>query len=100
MGRQSGHRSLRLQPSSAGRLALPPPPALSPPPAGGGVDPLAPGPLPRSDEVLHQPGGARLILPHPSMNRKERCEVLVIGSGPGGAVTAWTLASHGKDVLL
>lgn len=30
----------------------------------------------------------------------QRCEVLVIGSGPGGSVTAWTLASCGKDVLL
>jgi choline dehydrogenase-like flavoprotein len=29
-----------------------------------------------------------------------RCEVLVIGSGPGGSVTAWTLAAQGKDVLL
>ena len=29
-----------------------------------------------------------------------RCEVLVIGSGPGGSVTAATLASRGKDVLL
>jgi choline dehydrogenase-like flavoprotein len=29
-----------------------------------------------------------------------RCEVLVVGSGPGGSVTAWTLSSHGKDVLL
>jgi choline dehydrogenase-like flavoprotein len=29
-----------------------------------------------------------------------RCEVLVIGSGPGGSVTAWTLSSHGRDVLL
>jgi len=29
-----------------------------------------------------------------------RCQVLVIGSGPGGSVTAWTLAAKGKDVLL
>lgn len=29
-----------------------------------------------------------------------RCEVLVVGSGPGGSVTAWTLSSYGKDVLL
>ena len=29
-----------------------------------------------------------------------RCQVLVIGSGPGGSVTAATLASRGKDVLL
>lgn len=29
-----------------------------------------------------------------------RCEILVIGSGPGGSVTAWTLAERGKDVLL
>ena len=29
-----------------------------------------------------------------------RCEVAVIGSGPGGAVTAMTLASKGHDVVL
>jgi choline dehydrogenase-like flavoprotein len=29
-----------------------------------------------------------------------RCQVLVIGSGPGGSVTASTIASRGKDVLL
>jgi choline dehydrogenase-like flavoprotein len=29
-----------------------------------------------------------------------KCEVLVIGSGPGGSVTAWTLAERGRDVLL
>ncbi len=29
-----------------------------------------------------------------------RCQVLVIGSGPGGSVTASTLAARGKDVLL
>jgi choline dehydrogenase-like flavoprotein len=29
-----------------------------------------------------------------------RCQVLVVGSGPGGSVTAWTLTSQGKDVLL
>ncbi len=34
------------------------------------------------------------------MKPVERCEVLIIGSGPGGAVTAWTLASRGKDVLM
>src|SRR5260370_10226959 len=28
------------------------------------------------------------------------CQVLVIGSGRGGSVTAWTLGSCGKDVLL
>jgi len=30
----------------------------------------------------------------------ERCEVLVIGSGPGGAITACLLAEAGRDVLL
>src|SRR5262245_27423821 len=30
----------------------------------------------------------------------ERAEVLVIGSGPGGATTAHVLAEHGKDVLI
>lgn len=35
------------------------------------------------------------------MNEKvQRCEVLVVGSGPGGSVTAWTLATQGKHVLL
>lgn len=29
-----------------------------------------------------------------------RCEVLVIGSGPGGTITSWTLSSHGKNVLM
>lgn len=29
-----------------------------------------------------------------------RCQVLVIGSGPGGSITASTLAARGKDVLL
>jgi choline dehydrogenase-like flavoprotein len=33
-------------------------------------------------------------------NENLRCQVLVIGSGPGGSVTASTLADHGKDVLL
>jgi choline dehydrogenase-like flavoprotein len=28
------------------------------------------------------------------------CEVAVIGSGPGGAITASTLAAHGRDVIL
>ena len=34
------------------------------------------------------------------MSQSYRCQNLVIGSGPGGSVTAWTLASHGRDVLL
>jgi choline dehydrogenase-like flavoprotein len=29
-----------------------------------------------------------------------RTEIIVIGSGPGGAVTAATLASAGREVLL
>ena len=29
-----------------------------------------------------------------------RCEALVVGSGPGGSVTAWTLAQQGKNVLV
>ena len=28
-----------------------------------------------------------------------RCQVAVIGSGPGGAITAMTLASKGFDVV-
>ena len=31
---------------------------------------------------------------------QRRCEVLVIGSGPGGSITASTLSAAGKDVLL
>jgi choline dehydrogenase-like flavoprotein len=30
----------------------------------------------------------------------QRTEIVVIGSGPGGSVTAATLASAGKDVML
>ena len=30
----------------------------------------------------------------------QRAEVVVIGSGPGGATTAHLLAEHGKDVLI
>jgi choline dehydrogenase-like flavoprotein len=30
----------------------------------------------------------------------ERCDIAVIGSGPGGAVTACLLAEHGRDALL
>jgi choline dehydrogenase-like flavoprotein len=29
-----------------------------------------------------------------------RCQIAVIGSGPGGAVTAMTLASKGLDVVM
>jgi choline dehydrogenase-like flavoprotein len=34
------------------------------------------------------------------MSPTYRCQNLVIGSGPGGSVTAWTLASQGKDVMV
>ena len=34
------------------------------------------------------------------MSQSHRCQNLVIGSGPGGSVTAWTLASRGKDVMV
>lgn len=34
------------------------------------------------------------------MAESYRSEVLIIGSGPGGAVTAWTLAASGKEVIL
>src|SRR5262245_27752202 len=36
----------------------------------------------------------------PPMGERLRAEVAVIGSGPGGAVTACTLAEAGRDVLL
>ena len=31
---------------------------------------------------------------------RHQCQVLVIGSGPSGSVTASTLSARGKDVLL
>src|SRR5438105_14732491 len=31
---------------------------------------------------------------------RHRAQVVVIGSGPGGATTAHVLAEHGKDVLM
>ncbi len=34
------------------------------------------------------------------MPKRHRCQVLVIGSGPGGAVTADILSSYGKDVIM
>ncbi|HVT40899.1 MAG TPA: FAD-dependent monooxygenase [Gemmatimonadaceae bacterium] len=34
------------------------------------------------------------------MTSPERVEVLVVGAGPGGAATAWTLARKGVDVLV
>lgn len=34
------------------------------------------------------------------MTGQIRCQVAVIGSGPGGAVTAATLAAHGRQVLM
>jgi len=30
----------------------------------------------------------------------DRCDVLVVGSGPGGSITAALLAEHGRDVML
>jgi choline dehydrogenase-like flavoprotein len=35
-----------------------------------------------------------------SARSRNRCEILVIGSGPGGAVTACQLAEAGRDVIL
>ena len=35
-----------------------------------------------------------------AQDSRQRAEVVVIGSGPGGATTAHVLAQHGKDVLL
>jgi choline dehydrogenase-like flavoprotein len=34
------------------------------------------------------------------LHSRDRCEILVIGSGPGGAVTACQLAEAGRDVML
>lgn len=31
---------------------------------------------------------------------RRRCEVLILGSGPGGSITAWTLAKSGKNVVV
>jgi glycine/D-amino acid oxidase-like deaminating enzyme len=49
---------------------------------------------PDEETVMHSPGLMRE--PHPEM----RAEVVVIGSGPGGAITACLLAEAGRDVLL
>jgi len=49
--------------------------------------PVAP-PAPPANGVLVEPG------------RELRCEVAVVGSGPGGAITACLLAEAGRDVLL
>ena len=35
-----------------------------------------------------------------AMSERYRAEAVIVGSGPGGAVTAWTLAAAGKDVIL
>jgi choline dehydrogenase-like flavoprotein len=37
---------------------------------------------------------------HIESSSRQRAEVVVIGSGPGGSTTAHLLAEHGKDVLL
>ena len=34
------------------------------------------------------------------MSERYRADAVIVGSGPGGAVTAWTLAAAGKDVIL
>ncbi len=47
-----------------------------------------PGPVPAREGMIAQP-------PH-----ELRCEIAVVGSGPGGAVTACLLAEAGRDVLL
>jgi choline dehydrogenase-like flavoprotein len=35
-----------------------------------------------------------------SLNSIEACDILVVGSGPGGAITAALLAEHGRDVVM
>jgi choline dehydrogenase-like flavoprotein len=37
---------------------------------------------------------------HIEFSSRQRAEVVVIGSGPGGSTTGYLLAEHGKDVLL
>lgn len=53
---------------------------------------MASDPTPAAPAVLRTPG--------PGIVEDIRCQIAVIGSGPGGAVTAALLAEAGKDVLL
>ncbi|MDP6931796.1 MAG: GMC family oxidoreductase, partial [Myxococcota bacterium] len=40
------------------------------------------------------------LRPGQSVDREERCQFLVVGSGPGGSTSAYMLAEAGHDVLL
>jgi choline dehydrogenase-like flavoprotein len=52
--------------------------------------------------VESQPGGGALgqTRPTTAASQELRCEIAVVGSGPGGAITACLLAEAGRDVLL
>ncbi|HXP61715.1 MAG TPA: GMC family oxidoreductase [Dongiaceae bacterium] len=50
--------------------------------------PASPAPIPQADGVISVPA------------RELRCAIAVVGSGPGGAITACVLAEAGRDVLL
>src|SRR5690606_6185220 len=58
---------------------------------------LAPGSVGPLDEGRDSSGGA---FPPPSRADRLECEVLVIGSGAGGATAACKLAEAGLDVLI
>lgn len=56
-----------------------------------------PEPPPRVEDEPHR--GVRVYADY-SAPVRERCEVLVVGSGPGGGVVAKELAERGRDVIL
>lgn len=56
-----------------------------------------PEPAPRAEEDVHR--GVRVFADYAGPVR-DRCDVLVVGSGPGGAVVAKELAERGRDVIL
>jgi choline dehydrogenase-like flavoprotein len=52
------------------------------------IPPPLPAPMPQAEGVISVPA------------RELRCAIAVVGSGPGGAITACLLAEAGRDVLL